>query len=83
MLVRLVDATPDPTLDLLMILIAELQRDGMLDGRNITSMVRRLEMSDLPELAERVKMIPLSNAFDDPDEIRVGFEVIDGGKHFD
>lgn len=71
---------PDPTLDLLMILIAELQRDGVLDGANITSMVRRLEMSDLPNLAQRVKMIPLSNAMDDPDEIRGAMFAIDGGK---
>jgi hypothetical protein len=74
---------PDPTLDLLMILIAELQRDGVLDGANITSMVRRLEMSDLPNLAQRVQMIPLSNAMDDPDEIRGTMFAIDGGKHKD
>ena len=66
-----------------MILIAELHRDGLFEGRNITSMARRLEMSDLPVLAERVRMIPLANAFDDPGEIRGGFELIDGGKRDD
>jgi len=78
-----VEPSPEPTLDLLMILIAELQRDGVLDGRNITSMVRRLELSDLSDLAQRVQMIPLSNALDEPDDIRSGFEVIDGGKRED
>jgi len=62
-----------------MILIAELQRDGVLEGANITSMVRRLELSNLPDLAQRVQMIPLSNALDDPDEIRGAMFAIDGG----
>lgn len=66
-----------------MILIAELQRDGLLDKANITSMVRRLELSDLPDLADRVQMIPLSNALDEPDEIRANIYPIDGGKHED
>lgn len=76
---RLPVEEPNPTLDLLMILIAELQRDGVLDRANITSMVRRLELSDLPDLAQRVQMIPFSNAMDDPEEIRGGMYAVDGG----
>lgn len=66
-----------------MILIAELHRAGLFTGENLTNMARRLDDSDLPELAERVRALPMSNLFDTPDMRRSTFQVFDGGNDSD
>lgn len=69
----------DPPMDLLMILIAELMRNGTLKAENVASMVRRLNLSDLPDIAERVEQLHFSNEVDTPAKNRGAFQVIDGG----
>lgn len=75
----------DPALDLLMILIAELMRDGALDASNVASMVRRLRLSDLPDLADRLGALHLSNQIDTPQSVRGALYVVDapGGNEED
>ena len=73
----------DPPMDTLMILIAELMRNGTLKEVNIANMVRRLEMSDLPEVAERIEQLHFSNEIDTPSGNRATIHLIsdnsDGG----
>lgn len=69
----------DPALDTVMILIAELMRAGVVKGEQIASMVRRLDLSELPEVAARLQMLHLSNEMDTPENNRGTFRVIDGG----
>jgi hypothetical protein len=75
-----VDAEPpsDPTSDALLVLVAELHKAGLFDSTNLASMIRRLELAGLPEMADRVRSVPLCNAIDDPDEIRAGIHLADG-----
>jgi hypothetical protein len=62
-----------------MIVIAELHRIGMFDYGNLASIARRLELVGEDDAAERVRMLPLSNALTDPEAMREGFYAIDGG----
>jgi hypothetical protein len=61
------DDPPDPPIDLAMVLIAELHRAGLFKGDNLENMARRLREADLPDLADRVEALPLSNLFDSPE----------------
>lgn len=71
---------PDPALDTLFVLIAELHKRGVIGEAELASMARRLDMAELPDEADRVRSVPLSNLFDDPDEIRAGLHIVpDGG----
>ncbi|MXP42987.1 hypothetical protein [Allopontixanthobacter sediminis] len=69
----------NPTLDALLILIAELHKSGAIDTANLTSMGRRLDLADLEDIGDRVRFIPLSNAVDDPKRIRSHMHLVDGG----
>lgn len=69
---------PDPHA-LPMLIIAELHRIGMFDHGNLASIARRLELVGEDDVAERVRMLPLSNALTDPEAMRAGMHVIDGG----
>lgn len=69
----------DPTLDTLMVLIAELHRAGIIDAAQLSNMGRRLDMSGLDDLAERVRFIPLSNAMDNPKAMQASLHLISGG----
>lgn len=62
-----------------MVLIAELHRVGMFDGSNLDMMALRLDLSDEPDLAERVRAIPVSNFLTDPEEVRAGLHLVSGG----
>lgn len=70
----------DPPIDLLMVVIAELHRVGVFRGENLDNMGRRLEDSDLPDLADRVRALPLSNLFDTPSMRRSSIYSIDGSR---
>lgn len=69
----------DPAMDTLMVLIAELLRNGTLKVENVASMIRRLNLSDLPNVAQRVEQLHFSNEVDTPAKNRGAFQVIDGG----
>lgn len=73
----------DPPMDTIMILIAELMRNGTLKEVNIANMVRRLELSDLPDVAERIEQLHFSNEIDTPSGNRATIHLIhdstDGG----
>ena len=71
--------TPDPPIDLAMVLIAELHRVGIFKGENLDNMARRLRDSDLEDLADRVLALPLSNLFDTPEMRRSAMHSLDGG----
>lgn len=76
-------AEPDPPRDphsLAMILVAELHKIGMFDHGNLASIARRLELAGEDDAAERVKMLPLSNALTDPEAMRANVYSISGGK---
>ena len=77
------DDPPDPPIDALMVLIAELLREGLIDHANLASMSRRMRNADMPDIAERVESLPLSNMLDDPDEIRAGLHIVGGGNEDD
>ena len=64
---------------LAIILLAELHRIGLVDLGNLTCIARRLELANEMDLAERVQAIPISNAFTEPDVIRAGIYLINGG----
>jgi hypothetical protein len=68
---------PDPTIDLLMVVIAELHRVGIFNGANLSNMGRRLRDSDLEDLAHRLEMLPLSNLFDTPDMRRSAMHAVE------
>lgn len=70
---------PDPSLDALFVVVAELHRSGLFDAANLASMRRRLELSGHGELAERLAMIPLANAIDTPEANQAALHLIDGG----
>lgn len=72
------DYPVDPPVDLTMVLIAELHRAGLFTGENLSNMARRLQMADLPDLADRVLGLPLSNLFDTPDMRRSALFAVDG-----
>lgn len=69
---------PDQALDLLMVLIAELLRAGTLDASNVASMARRLRLSELPDLADRLEALHFSNEVDSPEAARRSFRVLGG-----
>lgn len=69
----------DPTTDLVMVLIAELVRVGVLDTDNLSKMSRRLREADQGELANRVVALPLSPLFDTPEARRREIHAVDGG----
>lgn len=73
----------DPPMDTIMVLIAELMRNGTLKSDNVVNMVRRLEMSDLPDVAERIGQLHFSNEIDTPSNNRATIHLIsdnsDGG----
>lgn len=72
---------PDnPALDFLFVLVAELMKAGRLGEANIDSMVRRLRMADLEDIADRLEVLHYSNEVDSPGMFRKGFHVIDGGQ---
>lgn len=67
----------DPALG---VLIAALFEAGVLDGEALLTMARRLDLSDRPDLAESVRGIPLSCAFDTPSMRRAALHAVpDGG----
>lgn len=68
---------------LAMILVAEFHRIGLFDAGNLATIARRLELAGEPDLAERVRSLPLSNLLTDPEEIRAGFYPIQGGGNSD
>lgn len=70
----------DPALDTLFILIAELLKTSKLGDANVDSMVRRLRMADLDDVADRLEVLHYSNEVDSPAAFRGGFELIEGGK---
>lgn len=61
------------------VLLAALYERGLLDGKALTEMARRLDEADLPEAAHSVRCIPLSVAIDTPANRRRGMRLIDGG----
>lgn len=73
----------DPAMDTLMVLIAELLRNGTLKVENVASMVRRLNLSDLPDVAQRVEQLHFSNEVDTPAKNRGAIHLVsdnsDGG----
>lgn len=69
---------PEPDA-LAMILTAELHRIGLFDAGNLACMARRLELVGENDLAERVRMLPLSNALTEPEAIRSNIYSINGG----
>jgi hypothetical protein len=71
------DYPESAAIDLTMVLIAELMRDGLLDAQNVASMMRRLRLSDLPDLADRLQGLHLSNQIDAPDQVRDSLHVVD------
>jgi hypothetical protein len=71
------DEQPDPPIDLAMVLIAELHRAGLFKGENLANMARRLRDADLPDLADRVESLPLSNLFDSPAMRRSAMHAVD------
>lgn len=75
-------ASDEAQATLLEILIAELHRDGTLDGENLTNMARRMEEAGFPNEASGVLFIPFANAMDSPEERRALMGVVpplDGG----
>lgn len=52
------------------VLIAELHREGVLDGENLHNMARRLGEAGFPDEAEGLMAIPFLNALDSPAERR-------------
>jgi hypothetical protein len=61
-------------------LMAQLHQSGILRGTDIEAIARRLDLSDMPDMAESVRSIPLADALADPDVVRHSFAVIDGGR---
>lgn len=59
-----------------MVVVAELLRAGAIDGHNLANMARRLNMADLPDEAERILSLPLSNTFDSPEELRASMHLV-------
>jgi hypothetical protein len=68
---------PDPPLDALFVVVAEMHRAGLFDSSNLASMKRRLELSGHSDLAERLDGIPLANAIDTPENNREALRVVD------
>lgn len=62
-----------------MIVVAELLRNGAIDAAALASIARRLNHADLADMADRISALPISNAFDDPDQIRAGMHIVGGG----
>lgn len=54
------DFPPDATLDLLMILIAELHERGALGANGLADMAARLDLCEHADLAERLRLLPFS-----------------------
>lgn len=77
------DYSADPALDATFILIAELHRSGLLLPANLASMARRFELGGHTELAERLRMIPLANAIDTPENNRAALALVDGANEPD
>ena len=67
------------------VLIAELHRQGLLDGPAIANMAERLDRIGERDAADRVRGIPLSNKLDDPAEVRAVLTLVprDGGNRPD
>lgn len=62
------------------ILIAELNKLGVLDGASLHNIARRLDECGEVEAADNVRGVLLGNALDDPDARRAAIHVIsDGG----
>jgi hypothetical protein len=81
------DDFPPPapeTLDtVLHALIAQLFAAGLFRASDLTAIAKRLDFSEMPEAAERIRQLPLSDAMIDPASIRSGFTVVDGGNGTD
>lgn len=58
------DFPPNPGLDALMIVVAELYGAGLFDGHNLSNIIEKLELSEHAELADRVRMLPLTVAME-------------------
>jgi hypothetical protein len=75
----------DPDIDeiridpVLCVLIAQLIDKGVLDGDDISDMMRRLEEGGDGELASDLVGIVLSCGIDTPANRRAGMHVVDGG----
>jgi hypothetical protein len=61
-------------------LIAQLYQNGSLHGDDIEAIARRLDQSGMPDMADEVRAVPVSDALAAPESLRYGFEVIDGGR---
>lgn len=61
------------------ILIAELHRQGVLDGAAIQNMARRLRECGEHDEASAVEGVVLGNALDSPEARRATLHSIDGG----
>lgn len=74
----------DPPMDALMVVVAELMRIGVFQPQNVASMVRRLKLSDLPDIADRIEQLHFSNEVDTPSKNRSAIHLVsdnsDGGK---
>lgn len=58
------DYPPNPALDTLIILMAELYGAGYFDGQNLSNIIEKLEISEHGDIADRVRMLPLMVALD-------------------
>lgn len=59
---------PNPALDAVLILIAELHHRKVIDDVVLASIAERLELSDFGDVAERVEMLPFMNLIAPPIE---------------
>lgn len=58
------------------ILIAELHRQGLLDGEALANIAARLDASGEADAAMAVRMVPVANALDTPEVRRSGLHVV-------
>lgn len=57
---------PNPALDVFLILISELHRDGTLSDEAFERVKTKLELSEYHDIADRVAALPLMNLLGEP-----------------
>lgn len=60
-------------------LIAELHRQGVLDSHAIDNIANRLERAGEDAEADRIRMLVVANALDDPENRRSGIHLVSNG----
>ena len=60
-------------------LIAQLLAKGLFNGKDLHDIAKRLDWAEMPDMADSVRSIPFLDRICRPEEVRAGFEVIDGG----